>query len=1211
MRLGAAEPPLLRDLAIELSRKLYPEEAVGGGVSGSSAAIASGTIPIERLAQEYEIAFGRTDLHELLRNQVRNDDISPSEVHTQLLRLPWRDVFTTNWDTLLERGRVQVSERAYSVVTNMDEIPLGRQPRIVKLHGSLPAQFPLIFTEEDYRTYPEKFAPFVNTVQQAMMETIFCLIGFSGDDPNFLHWSGWVRDNLGTSAPRIYLMGWLDLSPHRRRMLEARGVVPIDVAHHPNARNWPEQRHHRYAIDWVLHTLERGRPYDETYWPAPVTHQVVEIPHDLQPVAEVAPALPEEEPEGGSTRPGDPLEQVKTVLEIWEHNRQLYPGWLLLPEGEQRQGVQRRTDHWETELLRVLEELDPPDRLRAIREVVWRREILLEPISASIESAGEDALASVEYEKRTDGRMEVQVDKGDIREAWWAVALALLTAARFRFDRDLFEQRLDALTPFADQDSDAHHRIQHELCLWAASWLEFETLDGLLEDWWVEGCDPVWMLRKAALLWERDRGPEGATLVRSALAEIRQRYSPEPTPAGASREGWALWSEFDFDNRRTVWKRWHELARWKGDAASERSSIQDAIREGAPAPEAPSFEPGVQKVTLHFSNVDVERAAHRAVRLAEVAGLPPVTRHDQSAAMEIAAPLLKSAAEQLAASQPELAIRLVLRACSSETDKTLDRVVSRVRIAVLPDSSVAALASTCIDAIQQVLPKLASIDPTRRRIHGIPRISVAMEVLSRLAIRMEPEQVEVVLDLSLGYYRSPLLLRELTLRRAAAALLKRSWEALPGDRRSDRVLDILDTPILGLGDLSDLGTELFDDPGKVIRPDDIPGARTPRNEHLWRNVTSSLVRGLSAGGEARALALGRLLPLVISGVLTREEEETIAKALWSDALARDDGLPAMPSDLYDFVLLLLPEPSEGLAEERFRQKWLAAGSARGETSASAFEILDEVGIAISQLRIRGRSLQLLREEQEVLVYAVRAWAETPVPDSRPAFLLPFGSRREGRALTGLVVLVSVVPIPSGIGEAVYRRAREMASLGMGGFELASALARVLPARVAEIATWLRAGVVSGDPSVARSAMRGLHSWLKTSLDEEPQSPRLPQDLIREVGLVIASRRGVALPQALYSAAWIFDNGTAEARTTLEQLVLQGLAYLEEELQYEPHRAPDGDIDVPWLRSLCARLAQSMADRGLAHEPAVASWLELARRDPLPEVRRAVTFESDE
>ena len=103
-------------------------------------------------------------------------------------------------------------KHGYNTVVDKDQIPLASRPRIVKLHGSLPAQFPLIFTEEDYRTYPTEFAPFVNTVQRAMMETVFCLIGFSGNDPNFLHWSGWVRDNLGASAPKIYLAGWLDLS---------------------------------------------------------------------------------------------------------------------------------------------------------------------------------------------------------------------------------------------------------------------------------------------------------------------------------------------------------------------------------------------------------------------------------------------------------------------------------------------------------------------------------------------------------------------------------------------------------------------------------------------------------------------------------------------------------------------------------------------------------------------------------------------------------------------------------------------------------------------------------------------------------------------------------------------------------------------------------------------------------------------------------------
>ena len=174
-------------------------------------------------------AFGRTDLHGFLRSLIRDEAFRPGRFHERLLRLRWRDVFTTNWDTLLERTCPAVPERSYSVIRSPDEIPLATGPRIVKLHGSTDAHFPLIFTEEDYRTYPKEFAPFVNTVQQAMMETVFCLIGFSGDDPNFLHWSGWVRDNLGLLTPKIYLAGWLGLSTHRRRMLEERKRRPRSI----------------------------------------------------------------------------------------------------------------------------------------------------------------------------------------------------------------------------------------------------------------------------------------------------------------------------------------------------------------------------------------------------------------------------------------------------------------------------------------------------------------------------------------------------------------------------------------------------------------------------------------------------------------------------------------------------------------------------------------------------------------------------------------------------------------------------------------------------------------------------------------------------------------------------------------------------------------------------------------------------------------------
>lgn len=105
-------------------------------------------------------------------------------------------MFTTNYDTLLERARASVTLKHYDVVATDEELLYANQPRIVKLHGSFPSP-PFVVTEEDYRRYPSDHAPFVNTVRQSLLENTLCLIGFSGDDPNFLQWIGWLRDHVG------------------------------------------------------------------------------------------------------------------------------------------------------------------------------------------------------------------------------------------------------------------------------------------------------------------------------------------------------------------------------------------------------------------------------------------------------------------------------------------------------------------------------------------------------------------------------------------------------------------------------------------------------------------------------------------------------------------------------------------------------------------------------------------------------------------------------------------------------------------------------------------------------------------------------------------------------------------------------------------------------------------------------------------------------
>ena len=234
-------------------------------------------------------------------------------------------------------------------------------------------------------------------------------------------------------------------------MLEDRGVVPIDLARHPQGQQWPEHLRDQYATRWVLHTLENGKPYDETTWPSPPTEEKPDIPEELQPVEELVSAVPQAQPDRNrsSEHPFDETEElarVKETLEVWKHNRRPYPGWLAFPSGQERGELSRRTDEWEQPILNALPELTPVERLYAIRELIWRREILLEPLTQNLVAKAEEVLHSIDCEKRAiDGVEEALGDWADIRDAWRTVGLALLTDARMDCKRALFEWRLDAL----------------------------------------------------------------------------------------------------------------------------------------------------------------------------------------------------------------------------------------------------------------------------------------------------------------------------------------------------------------------------------------------------------------------------------------------------------------------------------------------------------------------------------------------------------------------------------------------------------------------------------------------------------------------------------------------------------------------------------------------------------------------------------------------
>lgn len=219
---------------------------------------------VTKLAEEYIANFDRNKINSLIEQAVADEMYIPGELHKQLLKLNWADIFTTNYDTLLERTADLIyREKNYEIIYSQNDLPGSIKPRIIKLHGSIPQVKPYIICDEDYRTYPLKYSALVNTVQQAMLETKLCLIGFSGDDPNFQSWLGWLRDNMGENCPTIYLIGVYDeLSSPEKKLMDNKGITIVDIS---ELVEKAESNRHYKAISKFFELLEKTQEEKDLY----------------------------------------------------------------------------------------------------------------------------------------------------------------------------------------------------------------------------------------------------------------------------------------------------------------------------------------------------------------------------------------------------------------------------------------------------------------------------------------------------------------------------------------------------------------------------------------------------------------------------------------------------------------------------------------------------------------------------------------------------------------------------------------------------------------------------------------------------------------------------------------------------------------------------------------------------------------------------------
>lgn len=427
-----------------------------------------------KLASQVEVSMGRPSLESMIQKSLPDERVNPGELHINLMKLPWSDVFTTNYDTLLERASIEAN-RYYHKVTNKETLLYTPRPRLIKLHGSFPDIRPFIITEEDYRTYPNLFPEFVNTVRQSLIENCLCLIGFSGDDPNFLSWIGWLRDVMGKQAAPVYQITYnLQMHDSNVHLCRALGIDVINLADVKGVRGFAE------ALDFFLFYIEKNF---ETSWYGRIK------------------TLDREKGE------------IDVFIEEMRQVRESYPGWIILPASYMKyfSDAKEEIPFWDSLYKQCANVV--VKQIAFLYEVNWRIETALgaSDIEWYIEAIKElpfdpiEGMDSVTYEKLL------------------VLKLSLLNVYRLKGANEEYKALLNSIKDRSVQlGLELEGRLTYIECLSAISVLDYERVQQLVARWTPRSSDYQGNLWKAGLLMEVGQLREAELLLQNILKLVKR-----------------------------------------------------------------------------------------------------------------------------------------------------------------------------------------------------------------------------------------------------------------------------------------------------------------------------------------------------------------------------------------------------------------------------------------------------------------------------------------------------------------------------------------------------------------------------------------------------------------------------------------------------------------------------------------------------------------
>lgn len=1147
-----------------------------------------------RLAEEVEAAIGRPALENLLRSSIPDLSIEPSDLHVELLELPWADVFTTNYDTLLERASAKVVTRRYEPVVNKEDIPYAIKPRIVKLHGSFPSERPFIITEEDYRRYPHEYAPFVNTVQQAFLENTFCLIGFSGDDPNFLQWTGWIRDNLGIGkTQKIYLVGVFDLSSARLQLLAQRGIIVVDFSCcHGIGKN-----DHKIALEKFFACME------------PNEINPIDWPYD---------------PKTRHPNPGaDRIAEIKMITEEWRIQREFYPGWLILPY-DNRNTLWIYTREW-VDYFPDTENSPAGVDIQYAFELIWRLERCLLPFFTRIAFFSEKILerywpfkteappANCQFRADEEGCVDLEWDK--LKQSWLAIALAMLRYYRENGLIEKWKRAVNQLEPLAKHlSAEQKEFLSYETYLFALFTFDAPNAKHSLENWQVNDAQPYWVAKRAGALAEIGLLNESEADITYALDNIRKRLNQQ-----IGRENYSLVSQESVSillgkyilqaanrsNRKYKKKpyndSWNEFDRWNELKLFELLLGKPPVQKND-ITEKREFDIGRVTRTRHFFNSDQEALnAYSFLRFCEEIGLP--FRVGNVIASKGAEATLK----RISRYSLFWATATLARIGDS---KAVDHLFNRESVYRITSKEADMMIQTYLDALDKSKDDINAGDAFRNDNYGIRLAQLLPEVISRLCCKCSTETRHSVLVLIRYLYGSS----DKSKFRGVGNLTERLISSMSEQEQYELIPEFLKIPFPE--NLNTIAKRDFQNPLGLLGLSQKPECNIPALEIQPELISCLLNQAALNEEDKRHWAIISLGALHCLKLLDSDQIKKFAEVIWSRV---DDeyGLPD-GTNFYKFFFLSLPYP-ETIDPPHLFKEYVKATSfpIQKNSRDTGFTITGEdipIFHEILEASITGESFWTPDDAVEILQRLIEWWdADKDILREKENGLISKPAEFQKRFSLIVEVIAEVIgpniseDSHADIKSSLGRILKEMGEYGLSVLVAEAACLHIHPELKNDVYGRINESLISSKKEARKDGLRAIEKIILSGFDAETNS--VEPDPVSMLCQYLAWSPTKSITQSLLVLVRILKKNPVFFTKRLEETTLKRLDKLIAETDYDKGNEDlsiDEKLEVRQASaSLTATLFSLYKSSNSPVPNAVEKWRDIClSSDDFSEIRNA-------